>query len=269
VTKFRVIGPGRAGRSLLEALASVGEYEPAGLLGRGDSVAEAASGVDLLVLATPDAALSEVASAVEVVPGTAVVHLSGSLGLDVLVPHPRRGSFHPLVPLPNAEVGAARLRSGVTFAVAGDPITRALAASLGGHAVEVDDADRGAYHAAATVAANHLVALLGQVERLADLAGLPLDAFAGLVRAAADDAFALGPRAALTGPAARGDWSTLERHRRVLAELPGRRSELAAYDAMVGLARRLALGARVTEGTGPVRAVADGAGESAGTEQVA
>ena len=111
----------------------------------------------------------------------------------------------------------------MTFAVAGDPITRTLAASLGGRAVEVDDAQRAAYHAAAVVAANHLVALLGQVERLAEQAGLPLEAFAGLVRAAADDAFALGPSRALTGPAARGDWHTLERHRTVIAEMPDRR----------------------------------------------
>ena len=44
---------------------------------------------------------------------------------------------------------------------------------------------------------------------------------------------------------------------------PDRRAELAAYDAMVGLARRLALGARVTEGTGAAL------GADAGTEQVA
>ncbi len=263
MTTFRVIGPGRAGRSLLAALAATGEYEPAGTLGRGERLDDAARGVDLLIVATPDDAAAEVASAVEVVPDTAVVHLSGSLGLDVLAPHPRRGSLHPLVPLPNETVGAARLRSGVTFAVAGDPITRTLAASLGGRAVEVDDARRGAYHAAAVVAANHLVALLGQVERLAEQAGLPLEAFAGLVRAAADDALALGPSRALTGPAARGDWNTLERHRTVIAEMPDRRAELAAYDAMVGLARRLALGTRVTDGAG----AALGAG--AGTEQVA
>jgi predicted short-subunit dehydrogenase-like oxidoreductase (DUF2520 family) len=263
VTTFRVIGPGRAGQSLLAALSATGEYEAAGVLGRGDPVAGAARGVDLVIIATPDDAVAEVASAVGVVPTTVVVHLSGSLGLDVLAPHPRRGSLHPLVPLPNAVVGAERLRSGVTFAIAGDPITRVLAASLGGRAVEVDDERRSAYHAAAVVAANHLVALLGQVERLAEEAGLPLDAFAGLVRAAADDAFALGPGHALTGPAARGDWSTLERHRAVIAEMPDRRAELAAYDALVGLARRLALGARVTEGTGAA------IGPSAGTEQVA
>ena len=53
---------------------------------------------------------------------------------------------------------------------------------------------------AALIAANHLVALMGQVERVAASAGLPLDAFAGLMRAASEDALALGPGAALTGP---------------------------------------------------------------------
>ena len=37
-------------------------------------------------------------------------------------PHPRRASLHPLVPLPNAEIGADRLLGGVTLAVAGDPV---------------------------------------------------------------------------------------------------------------------------------------------------
>ena len=82
------------------------------------------------------------------------------------------------------------------------------------------DADRAAYHAAAVIAANHLVALMGQVERVAATAGLPLDAFAGLIRAASEDALALGPGAALTGPAARGDWETVERHRAAIAAMP-------------------------------------------------
>ena len=100
---------------------------------------------------------------------TTVVHLSGSLGLDVLAPHPRRAALHPLVPLPNAVVGAARLASGVTFAVSGEPVARRMALSLGGRVVEVADDDRAAYHAAACIAANHVVALLGQVERVAAL----------------------------------------------------------------------------------------------------
>ena len=57
-------------------------------------------------------------------------------------------------------------------------------ASLGGRAVDVEDPDRATYHAAASIAANHLVALIGQVERVAASIGLPLDAFSGLMHAA-------------------------------------------------------------------------------------
>ena len=182
---------------------------------------EAAVGVDLLVIATPDDEVARVAASVTPVDSTVVIHLSGSLGLDVLAGHPRRGSLHPLMPLPTPAVGAERLRSGITFAVAGDPMAAAVAvASLGGRPASVDDPDRASYHAAASIAANHLVALIGQVERVAASAGLPLDAFAGPDASRPDDALALGPRRALTGPAARGDWDTVDRHRTALAGWP-------------------------------------------------
>jgi predicted short-subunit dehydrogenase-like oxidoreductase (DUF2520 family) len=142
---------------------------------------------------------------------------------------------HPLVPLPNGEVGAARLTSGVTFAVAGAPLGRELVASLGGRVVEVAEADRAAYHAAACIAANHVVALLGQVERVAASVGLDLDSFLPLTRAAVDDVAALGAVDALTGPARRGDWATLSRHLDALPE-----SERAGYQAGAELATRLA-----------------------------
>jgi predicted short-subunit dehydrogenase-like oxidoreductase (DUF2520 family) len=203
-------------------------------LARGDDVSNAARGVDVLVLATPDAALRSVAAAITPVPSTVVMHLSGALGLDVLAPHSRRASLHPLVPLPTPEVGRIRLRGGVTFAVAGDQVATRLAHLLGGWPVVVDDEHRAAYHAAACIASNHLVALLGQAERVAASAGVGLEAVLGLARAALDDVAELGPAGALTGPAARGDAATIACHRAALAfeELPG-------YDAGVALARRL------------------------------
>jgi len=225
----------------MAALRAAGGYTVMGAYGRGRALSDAAGGVDVLVIATPDGVVADVAAQVTPNPDAVVVHLSGSLGLDVLAPHPRRASLHPLVPLPNPEIGAVRLRSGVTFAVAGDRVATDLAEALGGHPVEVAEELRGNYHTAATVAANHLVALLGQVERIAATAGLPLSAFAGLIRAAAEDGLALGPRPALTGPASRGDWATLDRHRSVLSSMPGGRTELAGYDAMVALARRLSM----------------------------
>jgi len=231
---IRIIGPGRAGTSLAAALSARG-WEIAGFLGRHDDVSGAARGVDVLVVATPDDAIAEVAAAVAPVEGTTVLHLSGSLGLDALAPHPERGALHPLVPLPNGEVGASRLASGVTFAVAGAPAARRIVECLGGRVVEVADGDRAAYHAAACIAANHVVALLGQVERVAAEVGLDLESFLPLTRAAVDDVAALGARAALTGPARRGDWATLSRHLDALPE-----GERPGYQAGAALATRLA-----------------------------
>ena len=144
-------------------------------------------------MATPDGAVPTVAAAVHPVEATVVAHLAGSLTLDALAPHARRASVHPLVPLPDPETGATRLR-GAVMAVAGDPVGRQVVAALGGRAVEVADEERVRYHAAACIAANHLVALMGQVERVAGPVGLPLDAYLGLAAASLDDVVRLGPR---------------------------------------------------------------------------
>jgi predicted short-subunit dehydrogenase-like oxidoreductase (DUF2520 family) len=230
----RLIGPGRAGLSVAAALGSAG-HSVVGILGPNDDPTDAAEGVEVLLIAVPDRRISEVARKVRPVDATVVCHLSGSQGLEVLAPHRRRASMHPLVPLPNPQVGAARLVAGATFAVAGDRLAGELAASLGGRTVAVRDENRASYHAAACMAANHVVALMGQVERVATSIGLDLDVFLGLARAALSDVETLGPSAALTGPAARGDLATLARHRAALAP-----DERAGYDACAALAARLA-----------------------------
>jgi predicted short-subunit dehydrogenase-like oxidoreductase (DUF2520 family) len=233
LTTVRIIGPGRAGRSLAAALKAAG-CDVTELLGRSDDCSAAASGVDVLILTPPDDQVAIVARSVSPVATTAVLHCSGSLSLEVLEGHARRGSLHPLVTLPDPVIGGARLRSGAYFAVAGDGAATDLALLLGGEPIVVPEAARAQYHAAACIAANHVVALLGQVERVAADAGLPLAAFVPLVRGALDDVSMLGPAGALTGPAARGDVVTIERHRIALDP-----AEVPAYDAGVELARRL------------------------------
>ena len=232
----RFIGPGRAGLSLARALSGAG-FDVVGVLGRRDEHTDAAGGVDALVISTPDDSVADVAAGVRPDPRCVVLHLAASLGLDALATHPRRASLHPLVPLPTPEVGAVRLASGIPFAVAGDPMAETMARALGGRTFGVADTERAAYHAAACVAANHVVALLGQVERIAAAVGLGVEDFVGLSRAAIEDVASLGPAAALTGPAARGDWATLERHRRALPD-----EERPGYNAGVVLANRLAKG---------------------------
>jgi predicted short-subunit dehydrogenase-like oxidoreductase (DUF2520 family) len=231
--RLRVVGAGRAGRSLAGALAAAG-WEVVGLLGRHDDVSRAGDGADLVVIATPDAVIAEVAAAITPHPEPVVAHLAGSLGLDVLGGHPRRGALHPLVSLPSPDVGARRLSAGAWFAVAGDPLVQRAAADLGGRWFEVADEDRATYHAAAVVASNHLVALMGQVERIAAGIGVPPEAYLDLARATLDNVADLGAAAALTGPAARGDWATIERH--LVALDPAERE---TYRALADAARRL------------------------------
>jgi predicted short-subunit dehydrogenase-like oxidoreductase (DUF2520 family) len=228
----RIVGPGRAGQAFAGALTAAGWTVD--VLPRDADPGAAAGGVDLVLVTTPDAGVAGVAGAIRPVPSTVVAHVAGSLGLDVLAPHPRRASVHPLVALPAGPLGAARLAAGAWFAVAGDPLAGEVVAALGGTPLAVADGDRVAYHAAACIASNHLVALLGQVQRVAAAAGVPLEAYLDLVQATVDNVRALGPAAALTGPAARGDEATLARHRAALDP-----AEVPAYDAMVGLARRL------------------------------
>lgn len=234
MVRVRVVGAGRAGGSFARALAAAG-VEVSGPLRRGEDLSGAGSGADVVLLCVPDREVAAVARQVAPSPGVVVCHCSGALGLDVLAPHERRASLHPLATLPDPVLGAARLRAGIFFAVDGDPVAAELALALGGTPVVVAERARALYHAAACIAANHLVALLGQVERVAAHAGLPLAAFLPLARGALDDVVLLGPRAALTGPVARGDEATLDRHRAALA-----RDELEGYEAGVALARRLA-----------------------------
>ncbi len=244
-----LVGPGRAGLTVASALVTRG-WRVVGVAGRTvdaastragaarlgaptRAVAEAGAGADVVVIATPDAAIDAAAAALapSVRDDALVLHLSGARGLTALdAVRARRGALHPLQSLPTVELGQARL-AGSWAAVAGDPEVGRLAVSLGLRPFPLADEDRPAYHAAAAIASNHLVALLGQVARLAPV---PLDAFLPLVRATVDNVAELGPAAALTGPVARGDVATVQAHLDVLPE-----QERDAYRALARAALTL------------------------------
>ncbi|MGQ0831159.1 MAG: DUF2520 domain-containing protein [Microthrixaceae bacterium] len=232
--RVRIIGDGRAGGALHRALARA-HWPVDPPLARGADLSRAGQGVDLVVVATPDSAVAAVAAAIEPSAEVVVAHLSGSLGLAALAGHPRVGVLHPLVALPDPDRGADRL-VGAWFGLStlGDPMPEEIVEELHGRIVRVEEDDWARYHAAAVIASNHLVALLGQVERVAGSIGAPLDAYFDLARGALDDVAALGPAAALTGPVRRGDEATVARH---LDSLPA--AERAAYAALAEEARRL------------------------------
>jgi len=209
-----IVGSGRAGGSFHAALSVIGWTCELGS-SRSATLPNLAD-VDLVLLTVPDAAIAEVAAAMP--PTDAVIaHVSGACDLDVLAPHDRVGSIHPLMSLPDPETGSRRLLDHCTFAVDGDPLMTELATALGGVAIEVPGPKRALYHATAAIAANHLTALCAQVESLATVVGVPVAAYWTLMSTTLDNIADVGPAAALTGPAARGDWDTIRTH---LAALP-------------------------------------------------
>ena len=253
-----LVGPGRLGTAVALALYTIG-YKTVGVAGRAVDapstmaaaacldteprfVAQVGAGATLVLVATPDAAIERVASAIapSLESDALVVHFSGALGLGVFAglreqrPDVRVGALHPLQSIPSTSTGLDRL-PGSWAAVAGDPEVEIIARRLDLRPFVLADAERERYHAAAVVASNHVVALLGQVERLATSAGVPFEVFAPLVESSVANAFGIGPRAALTGPIARGDLATVEGH--LAAMDPGERD---AYRALAREAARLA-----------------------------
>jgi predicted short-subunit dehydrogenase-like oxidoreductase (DUF2520 family) len=251
------VGPGRAGTTLAIALAARG-WTPVAVAGRAVDapstraaadrlgaravdVGDAGRDADLVIVATPDAAIADAALALAggVRSGALVVHLSGACPLDELDklraerPDVDIGALHPLQSIPSVELGLERL-PGSWCAVDGPPAVERVALSLGMRPFRVAPGQRARYHAAATIASNHLVALLGQAVRVAESAGVPPEALLPLVQASVDNVAALGAGDALTGPVARGDADTVGRH---LDTLPT--DERAAYRALAREALRL------------------------------
>ncbi|MHB1209656.1 MAG: DUF2520 domain-containing protein [Acidimicrobiales bacterium] len=225
-----ILGTGRAGTSFDLALRAAGHDVQ--LLHHTEAKHLAAPA--LVLLCVPDDEIASVAQLITPSRDFVIAHVAGSRALDVLAPHVRVASMHPLTALSASEVGARRLR-GATYCVAGDEFVREVVTSLDGRVITLDDAQRTLYHATASVAANHLVVLLAQVESLAKAAGLTLEDFLPLAQQALDDVVAVGPALALTGAASRGDMSTIDAH---LAAIP--ESERSTYVAMANAAFELA-----------------------------
>ena len=106
----------------------------------------------------------------------------------------------------------------------------------------IEARNRALYHLAASIGANGLTGLVAASRDALTGAGLPpgdaLDALAPLLRSALEGALRRGPEAALTGPVARGDETTLERHRRAI--LAWDASRAALLEALLREQQRLA-----------------------------
>jgi predicted short-subunit dehydrogenase-like oxidoreductase (DUF2520 family) len=173
---------------------------------------------ELVLLCVPDRAIPEVAAGIE--PGPWVAHVSGATPLAALDPHERRFGMHPLQSFSRSR-GPEQL-DGAWAAVTAETNEASavglwLAETLGLRPFALDDARRGAYHAGAAFASNYLVTLRAAARSLLEAAGAPPEALDPLIRGVVESGFEL------TGPIARGDWETVERH---LALIRAERPEL-------------------------------------------
>jgi predicted short-subunit dehydrogenase-like oxidoreductase (DUF2520 family) len=202
--------------SVIGARGRVGSAVNARLAERGVHIV--ADEPRLVLLCVPDRTIAEVAR--ETAPGPWIAHVSGATPLAALDPHVRRFSLHPLQTFTKAR-GPEQL-DGAWAAVTAESEEAGgvgfwLAETLGLRPFALADENRAAYHAGAAVASNYLVTLREAAGSLLEAAGAPPEALDPLMRRVIENGFEL------TGPIARGDWETVERH---LDAIRGQRPEL-------------------------------------------
>jgi predicted short-subunit dehydrogenase-like oxidoreductase (DUF2520 family) len=224
-----------------------------GLSVRSVTVKEIARLAAHLIIAVSDEAIGRVARelADAGMHDGIVVHTCGARGPQALAPLDSAGLacgvLHPLQTVPSPDLGIERLLH-VTFGVGGDPRAVAWAdrivSVLEGRVLLVAAGGFPAYHAAATLAGNSVAAFVDAALLLMGRAGVEaqaaLEALAPLCRASVENVLAIGPTAALTGPIARGDATTVRAHLEALADAPEGVAELycAAGRRLLEIARR-------------------------------
>nr|WP_276539369.1 Rossmann-like and DUF2520 domain-containing protein [Chromobacterium alkanivorans] len=294
VIRINIIGAGRLGKTLAALARRSGRYRVQDVMTRGADSAAAAcafigmgravtewadvSAADLYLLAVPDAAIADCAQrlAAGVPAGAVVFHASGVSGSELLRPAAARGahigSLHPAFSFADPAVALENF-SDVLCALEGDAeacaALRELAQAIGGRPFELADGGKPAYHAALSVASNYLVTLTAIARHLAGQGGVPEELITpllgGLMRQTLENALALGPQAALTGPIARGDASTVALHLqalddeglRAVYQALGRQTAALAGERLSEPARRQVLSALgAAEDSGPVQSLA-------------
>jgi predicted short-subunit dehydrogenase-like oxidoreductase (DUF2520 family) len=247
-----IVGAGRVGRAMGRRLHELG-WHVGGVASRSVSTARAAvraigAGQPLdaathqlmnsrvVLITTPDSAIESVAKNLAHLgakewSGKVVLHTSGSLDSSVLRPLANlgaaTGSMHPMQTFSNQNVpDLAKCIFGIDGSPAALQVARKMIHQMGGVAVRLSGANKAAYHAAGSFACVYVLALMEAATRLLMTQGFKrrqaMRALLPLTRQTLDNFESVGSLAAWTGPLSRGDFSTVERHVKALAEFePG------------------------------------------------
>jgi predicted short-subunit dehydrogenase-like oxidoreductase (DUF2520 family) len=259
-----IIGAGRVGRALGKRLHDLG-WKIGAVVTRSEASARkavrnmgagkacgtlsrAVLASRVILISTPDDEIENVAGELarigaEELHGKVVLHTSGAMSSEVLSTLRKFGaavgSMHPLQSFSGVAIPPLE---GKMFAIEGDHaavrMARQIARALGGLPVQIALAGKTLYHAAAAFAAGHVLAIEEAATCLLTTTGMrrgeAVRALLQLTRQVLDNFERLGPRAAWTGPLARGDYAVVAAHTNALQELPGEFA--AAYGALNDLA---------------------------------
>ena len=237
--KLGFIGAGTVGTALSFRLSSKG-YQVVAIASRSQASAEklaqlltgcsahndnqsVADNSELIFITTPDNAITKVVSEVQWHSGQSVVHCSGTDSTDILVPAKKLGAqigaFHPLQTFASVKQAIENIPDS-TFAIeAEEPLLNTLkdmATTLDGQWIELEANDKILYHASAVIACNYLVTLIKLATDLWQTFNVPLpkatQALLPLLRGTLRNIDTVGIPQCLTGPIARGDTGTINKH---------------------------------------------------------
>lgn len=259
-----IVGAGRLGSSIARNLAKAG-YPISEILSRRSpsspakaarlarevnsrvSIASRAQlDADVVWFCVPDSAIAEMAASLSGRDwrNKIALHSSGVLSSDALQCLRKRGarvaSVHPLMTFVD---GSQPSLDSVPFAIEGDGaaagVAREIVKSLGGHAFNIREQDKVAYHAFATMVCPLLISLLAASENVAALAEISereaRRRMLPILRQTLANYEKLGAAASFSGPIVRGDAETVARHLHALKKTPQARR---VYSALAEAALR-------------------------------
>ncbi len=241
-TTIAIIGLGKVGTAVGYLLKSAG-YDIVAVASRSDTSlssgtkhtggtaytdpSQAAAEAACIFITTTDDAIKQVCDTItadgSVGPGKIVVHMSGAGGLDLLESARASGAFvasiHPIQTFATIESAIDTIPGssfGITAQKEINDWSLQIVKDLGGIPFMIAEEDKPLYHAAACVASNYLVTLMNIVVEIYQSIGLSreesLKAFWPLVLGTLRNIPLHGPIQALTGPIARGDAGTVQKH---------------------------------------------------------
>ena len=176
---------------------------------------------DLVIIAVNDDSISEVVSHLVDYKGLAV-HVSGTKSSDLLNRVERHGVFYPLQTMSkNREISFDDTPL-LIYANSEDDFEklRDFAKIFSDKVLVCDDEQRKAIHLSAVFVSNFTDLMLGIGDKLLKINDLPLEIMKPLVTETVKKCFTDSPDNALTGPARRADFATIEAHEKMLSVYP-------------------------------------------------